>query len=136
MIGHVAALATSGTGFVATALGVLAQSPPSGGGGLEEIAPFLSGGGAAAAVGGLVYVTRKLLNGELVPRSVAERENELSQAVVAAGQREAKYMEVAEKVVGIAEAQQALTRDSNRALWSASIALGGPDGREGPRYEK
>lgn len=135
MITSLAALAASGTGVLAGALGVLAQSAPNGSTGLEEIAPFLSGGGAAAAVGGLVYVTRKLLNGELVPRSVAERENELSQAVVAAGHREAKYMEVAEKVLKMHTEAQALARDTSRALWSASIALGGPDGREGQRHE-
>lgn len=69
-----AALAVAGGGNVAV---VLASADS----GASQIAPWLQGGGSAAAVAGLVYVARMIVKGDLVPRAVAERENETAGAI-------------------------------------------------------
>lgn len=52
------------------------------------ITPWLQGGGSAAAVAGLVYVARMIVKGDLVPRAVAERENETAAAIRVAADNE------------------------------------------------
>lgn len=77
----------------ASTLAVIAQAAsgdPSG------IAPYVGGGAGVIAVGALGEVTRRLLNGSLVPRATREHEHELGAAIVAAGQREDRAMRVAE----------------------------------------
>lgn len=45
----------------------------------DDVAPLVQGGGTAASVGALIYITRKLLAGELVPRDVAATERHFSE---------------------------------------------------------
>ncbi len=69
------------------------------------LAPYVGGGAGVLAVGALVEVTRRLLNGRLIPRESKELEDDLADAVTAAGQREDRAMRLVEDV-----------RDEMRAL--------------------
>lgn len=82
-------------------------------GGAEAAAPWIQGGGSAAAVAGLVYVARLIVKGDLVPRSVKDAENELTAGIMAAGQREAKVLALAEQSA----------RETNRAASDHDQAL-------------
>lgn len=62
----------------------------------STLAPWLQGGGSAAAVGGLVYVARLIVTGQLVPRPVREAEAELAAGILAAAQREDRVLTLAE----------------------------------------
>lgn len=75
------ALALAGSGQAA----LLLAAADSGG---NDLTVWLQGGGSAAAVAGLVYVARMIVKGDLVPRAVAERENETAAAVAATARRE------------------------------------------------
>lgn len=63
-----------------------------------SIAPYVGGGAGVIAVGALAEVTRRLLNGSLIPRPTKDYEDELSAAIVAAGQREANAMQHGEQM--------------------------------------
>lgn len=90
MIAGGVALATalSGNGLVILAAATSTDSGPG-------ITPWIQGGGSAAAVAGLVYVARMIVKGDLVPRAVAERENETVAALAATVRREQEAMELA-----------------------------------------
>jgi hypothetical protein len=60
------------------------------------IAPYVGGGAGVIAVGGLMEVTRRLLNGRLIPRETRDQEAETAAYIVAAGQREDRAMKVVE----------------------------------------
>jgi hypothetical protein len=75
MLALTSAFVTASLGNVAV---VLAASETAGG---SAVAPWLQGGGSAAAVAGLVYVARMIVKGDLVPRAVADRENETAAAI-------------------------------------------------------
>lgn len=64
--------------------------------GSNDLASYVQGGGSAAAVAGLVYVARLIVRGELVPRPVKDAEAELNAGIMAAAQREAAVLKVAE----------------------------------------
>lgn len=87
------ALAVGGT--TSTALAVLAAAASGEGGGL---APYVGGSAGVIAVGALTEVTRRLLNGRLIPRETKDVEEELGAAIVAAGQREAALISTVEGV--------------------------------------
>lgn len=66
------------------------------------LAPYVGGGAGVIAVGALVEVTRRLLNGRLIPREVKDYEDEMGAAIVAAGQREADAMRHGEHMTAAA----------------------------------
>lgn len=73
-----------GLGIVAQLGVVFAQATDPG----SDIAAYISGGGSAAAVGGLVYMARKILNGDLISRPTAVAEKELVRLINEAHNRE------------------------------------------------
>lgn len=79
------AAAVTGNGAVVFAA---ADAAPS------AVTPWLQGGGSAAAVAGLVYVARMIVKGDLVPRAVADRENETAAALRVTAQRERELQEL------------------------------------------
>lgn len=85
-------------GGVVGTTGILAQavSDPAG------IGAYVGGGAGVVAVGALAEVTRRLLNGRLIPREIRESEQELAAYITAAGQREERAMRVAEDTANIA----------------------------------
>jgi hypothetical protein len=82
------ALTTGGTSSIVAAVTWAAEQAPDPG----SIAPYVGGGAGVIAVGALAEVTRRLLNGSLIPRQTSDVEQELSAAIVAAGEREARLM--------------------------------------------
>ena len=84
------------------------------------IAPYVGGGAGVIAVGALVEVTRRLLNGRLIPRETKDYEEELGAAIVASGQREATVIGLAEGMRGDSARSAALVakalEDNTRAL--------------------
>lgn len=102
------ALGTTATGVGATILAAAAEGIPA--------ASYVQGGGSAAAVAGLIYVARLIAKGELVPRAVKDAENELHAGIMAAAQREAV-------VLRIAEQQQADAADCRKRHDQTLIAL-------------
>lgn len=91
---HLLALGGTVTGLAGT-LAAAAEGDPMG------IGPYVGGGAGVIAVAALGEVTRRLLNGTLVPRVTRETEAELSANIVAAGQREARVMQLAEDSAGM-----------------------------------
>lgn len=87
--GFAVAMAAAGGGNVAVFLAAAAD-----GSGAASVAPWLQGGGSAAAVAGLVYVARKIISGDLVPRAVADRENETAAAIRVSADRERALVEL------------------------------------------
>lgn len=85
----------AGSSTFAVVLGQAATDDPMG------IGPYVGGGAGVVAVGALAEVTRRLLNGRLIPREIKETEAELSASIVAAGQREARVMQLAEDSAGM-----------------------------------
>lgn len=110
-----AALATAATGNVA----LMAMASDS----TSNVAPWVQGGGSAAAVAGLVYVARLIAKGELVPRPVRESEIEMAAAIMAAGQREAKVLQIAEAQQIAYTAQQMQHDDVLRLLLTSERSL-------------
>lgn len=83
MFGALAALPIAGA--------VAATASPDAG-----IAPYVGGGAGVVAVAALAEVTRRLLNGRLIPRETRDQEAETAAYIVAAGQREDRAMKVVE----------------------------------------
>lgn len=79
--------AGGGAAFVAAAVRA-AESVPS----PDSVAPYIGGGAGAVAVAALAEVTRRLLNGRLIPRETKDVEEEIGAAIVAAGEREARLI--------------------------------------------
>lgn len=80
-------------------LGVLwAAATPTGG---TDIGPYVGGGAGVIAVAALGEVTRRLLNGSLIPRSTRDAEAETAAYILAAGQREDRAMRLAEDASGM-----------------------------------
>lgn len=88
-------LPTATTALLATGAlsGLIAAAVPSADPG---IAPYVGGGAGVVAVMTLAEVTRRLLNGRLIPREIKEWEQEMAAAIIAAGQREDRAMKVVE----------------------------------------
>lgn len=63
----------------------------------NDLGLWVQGGGSAAAVAGLVYVARMIIKGDLVPRAVAERENEQAAQNRIAAENERKLMALNER---------------------------------------
>lgn len=82
---------TGGTlGVVVAAAGEVAPEGTS-------VMAYVFGGGATVVLAGLVAdVARRLMNGQLIARKTSEVENELGAGILAAAQREAKVMQIAE----------------------------------------
>lgn len=80
------------------------------------IAPYVGGGAGVIAVGALGEVTRRLLNGRLVPRETADHEAEMSAALLAAGQREAMVIQHAERTLRVAEDSAGMVVETAKAL--------------------
>lgn len=120
----VAALSIAGAGNLGLIATAAAAEPTS------TLAPWIQGGGSAAAVGGLVYMARLIANGRLVPREVKDTEDDLRSDAMAAGQREARAMAIAEAQQRHAE-EDRIQRDrlilaldaGNRALESNNRTL-------------
>lgn len=72
-----AALGMALMGVATSAWGVVLAAADGG----SDVAPLLSGGGSLTAVGALVFFARKVFNGELVPRDVAEQGRVTAEAV-------------------------------------------------------
>lgn len=66
----VAAMFVSAFGMAGSLIAQTSDAPSS-------VAPYVGGGSAVAAVGGLVYVARKMSNGDLVAVKSESREQEL-----------------------------------------------------------
>lgn len=94
---------------------------------------LLAGGGTASAVAALIWVLKKFATGEFVVRAVSERERELSASIVAAAQREADAMELAEKWHRDHTELRRTIENNNRLFWKLSDYLGLPDPRRAPR---
>lgn len=60
------------------------------------VAPYVGGGAGVIAVMALGEVTRRLLNGRLIPRETRDMEAEQSAAIIAGAQREDRLMKVVE----------------------------------------
>lgn len=80
------------------------------------VAPYVGGGAGVIAVGALAEVTRRLLNGRLMPRETADHEAEMSAALLAAGQREAMVLQHAEKTLRVAEDSAGMVVQTAKAL--------------------
>lgn len=93
-MGLITGLAVAGSGHLAML--VAAVEPATNGNGDSTIAAWLQGGGSAAAVAGLVYVARMIVKGDLVPRAVADREQESSAAVRIAADHATRALELAQ----------------------------------------
>lgn len=63
----------------------------------SQIAPYVGGGAGVVAVAGLAEVTRRLLNGRLIPRETRDAEAETAAYIIAAGQREDRAMKIVEE---------------------------------------
>jgi hypothetical protein len=79
------------TGLSAT--GILAATVDTPGG----LGTAIGGGAGVVAVGALAEVTRRLLNGRLIPREIRDAEAETAAYIVAAGQREDRAMKLVEE---------------------------------------
>lgn len=86
-------LAITTAGSTAGLAALLAQAAPSAPG----LASYVGEGAGVLAVGALAEVTRRLLNGRLVPRESRESEQELAAYITAAGQREDRLMRLVEE---------------------------------------
>lgn len=80
------------------------------------LAPWLQGGGSAAAVAGLVYVARMIVKGDLVPRAVADRENETAAALRTTAERETKYRDLLEESLAREKTAGEIARESVGAV--------------------
>lgn len=91
-------VALSGLGIsTASTLTVIAQATT--GTDTTGLAPYVGGGAGVIAVAALGEVTRRLLNGSLVPRATREVENELGATIAAHGQRESAAIKLAEDCI-------------------------------------
>lgn len=91
MLTHAAPLLTL---TAASSLGLIAGTtgtPDTG------LAPYVGGGAGVIAVMALGEVTRRLLNGQLIPRATRDAEAETAAYIVAAGQREDRAMKLVEE---------------------------------------
>lgn len=95
------ALAMGGTATT-TVVAMLAGAA-GGGEAAGGLAPYVGGGAGVVAVGALAEVTRRLLNGRLIPRETKDIEEELGAAIVAAGQREATLIATVEAMRRVCE---------------------------------
>lgn len=84
--------ATAATGGAGT-FAFMAQAAPQAG----DLAPYVGGGAGVIAVMALAEVTRRLLNGRLIPRETRDAEAEVQAFIVAAGQREDRAMKAVEE---------------------------------------
>lgn len=107
---HLLALGVTATGGAAGLLAAAAPADPSG------IGPYVGGGAGVIAVAALGEVTRRLLNGTLVPRATREHEIEQSAAIRAAGEREAEVMRMAERTIRLAEDSSGMVLNTAKAL--------------------
>lgn len=98
----------AGTSVTAAVVAQAASGDPSG------IGPYVGGGAGVVAVGALAEVTRRLLNGSLIPRATREMEQEMAAYITAAGQREDRAMRVAEEASTIVLRAAADLAESNR----------------------
>jgi hypothetical protein len=103
------ALTTGGTSSVIAAVTWAAEQAPDPG----SIAPYVGGGAGVIAVGALAEVTRRLMTGGLIARQTRDIEQELGAAITAAGQREARLMEL---IVEERADRQRLHRENADAL--------------------
>lgn len=109
---------TTGGGIVAAAAD--ATSDPS------NVAPYVGGGAGVIAVMALGEVTRRLLNGRLIPRETRDVEMEMSAAIQAAGQREALAMaelEAMRKAMGAVADEAAAMRRATENVTGELAAL-------------
>lgn len=105
----------AGTSLTAAVLAQAASGDPSG------IGPYVGGGAGVVAVGALAEVTRRLLNGSLIPRVTREMEQEMTAYITAAGQREDRAMKVAEDASGMV-ARAAMDLREHNAKVAADLA--------------
>lgn len=104
MVDHlVAAIAIAAVGVLAQA-SALVLAAASG----DAVTPWVSGGGAAAAVGGLVYMAKKLMAGELVALNTA-------QMIEKAGERDQRFADLVTRVLEV-ERDGREREDAHRAL--------------------
>lgn len=106
MTGVIAGLALSATGMIAQVAAVVQGVAPAVEKG-SDLAPWLQGGGSAAAVAGLVYVARMIVKGDLVPRAVAEREQETNVNIRVAAEQASKAQELTKTVLDLAHESHA-----------------------------
>lgn len=89
----------------------------------DSFAPYAAGGGSAAAVAGLVYMARKLTNGELVAFPVKQRDEELVRLITDAKQREDTVKHLLQQQVEASQRVAKLQEETNRIIgrWSNMI---------------
>lgn len=80
----------------------------------SSLGPYVGGGAGVVAVAALAEVTRRLLNGRLVPRETREAQQEMAAYILAAGQREDRAMRIAEDASGVVTRAAAELAESNR----------------------
>lgn len=104
----------------------------------SSIALWVQGLSSLGAVGGLVYVAKMIVKGELVPRPVANYEAEIKAQIQAAADREAETMKASEEARRLAAkfeelfsearareiSQVRLQADTTRALQAANRERG------------
>ena len=95
-----------------TGLGIMIPLIAQASGG-DNIANYISGGGSAAAVGGLVYMARKILSGDLVSRPTVVVEKELARLIQDSHDRETGLQNV---MADANKREDAHIRFSERAL--------------------
>jgi hypothetical protein len=83
-----------------------------------NLAPYVGGSAGVIAVAALGEVTRRLLNGRLIPRETRETEAEMGAYIVAAGQREDRAMKVVEDSNRIAKVSADDVKQHNARLAS------------------
>lgn len=126
-INPILALGAAASGTVASTFAA-AVTAVGAGGDVSTLAPYMSGGGAVSAVAGLVYMARKLVNGDLVPRPVKEQEAELAAAIRAAAERETLMRATIEASTAAIRESNAVNESAARAIW----AIGDLDRRKHP----
>lgn len=115
---HTAGSLLAITGTAAAGIAAGATDPSS------SVAPYVGGGAGVVAVMALGEVTRRLLNGRLIPRETSEHEHELGAYIVAAGQREDRAMQVAEAGSRALAVSAAEFERHTRSLATEIAALG------------
>lgn len=82
----------------------------------SDFALWLQGGGSAAAVAGLVYVARMIVKGDLVPRAVADRENETAAAIRIQAEHAKELQEIAAEALERETSLATIARESVGAV--------------------
>lgn len=121
-------IATGGLALALTAasggnLALLLAAADAAGPGGSALAPWLQGGGSAAAVAGLVYVARMIVKGDLVPRAVADRENETAGAIRVQAEHATKLKELLGESLAREKTMDKIAGEAVKALAAVNVEM-------------